>query len=504
MNPTSVAQRYHQATKYDPDSLAASSHKLDWSRQPVPFKEYPGAAMVELGRYLPASAAELADSQLKGRDRLDRAEQGLNDLSHLLYFTNGVTEIVRMPERPFLMRAAPSAGGLYPTEIYLISRGRTELPEGLYNYQVRTHRLATVRQEDLWSRLQAACFDHPALRETDLAVLLTGVFYRSWWRYEDRAYRRILLDTGHVLGNLTLYAPLIDRLAVPIGGFDDQALDDLLFLDPQEEGTLAVVALPSPPARFEPSALPSVLPPRPLEERPGPRLQALHDASRIAPDDRPEELAPHQEQTRTLLRFAAPETLEAPPITWGDGLSESLLKRRSTRAYSGEACTREQLASILDFAYGFERQENRAHGTFDLPLLETFVAVHRVGGLEPGCYHYAPQSRQLRQIRFKDLTDDVQFLCLNQELGGQASAVVFHTADLPKAIARWGDRAYRYMHLDAGHVGERLNLAALHLGLGASGIGGFFDDLVNDLLGIPPTEAVVYITTIGVPASGTF
>jgi nitroreductase len=54
--------------------------------------------------------------------------------------------------------------------------------------------------------------------------------------------------------------------------------------------------------------------------------------------------------------------------------------------------------------------------------------------------------------------------------------------------------------LDAGHLGQRLNLAAIYLGLGVSGIGGFFDDQVNDVLGIPADEAVIYITTIGKPS----
>jgi SagB-type dehydrogenase family enzyme len=77
--------------------------------------------------------------------------------------------------------------------------------------------------------------------------------------------------------------------------------------------------------------------------------------------------------------------------------------------------------------------------------------------------------------------------------------VIFHTADLGQAIARYGDRAYRYLHLDAGHLGQRLNLAAVAIGLGASGIAGFFDDHVNEVLGIPPAEAVLYLTTIGQP-----
>ncbi|PLZ48326.1 nitroreductase family protein, partial [Fischerella thermalis] len=71
--------------------------------------------------------------------------------------------------------------------------------------------------------------------------------------------------------------------------------------------------------------------------------------------------------------------------------------------------------------------------------------------------------------------------------------------DLKAAIAQYGDRVYRYLHMDAGHLGQRLNLAAIRLGLGVSGIGGFFDDLVNDVLGIPAEEAVLYVTTLGRP-----
>ncbi len=84
-------------------------------------------------------------------------------------------------------------------------------------------------------------------------------------------------------------------------------------------------------------------------------------------------------------------------------------------------------------------------------------------------------------------------------MGRDAAAVLFHTADLQRAVTKYGDRAYRYLHMDAGHLGQRLNLAAIRLGLGVSGIGGFFDDEVNEVLGIPADEAVLYITTLGRP-----
>ena len=491
MNVFSVAEAYHQATKYDPATLAGHPPRIDWSRQPVPFKEYPGARRVPLGRYLPETPEDLGDRQLRGRDRLDANALGLNDLSHLLYFSGGVTEIVRFPRGPRFLRAAPSAGALYPTEIYVASRGRTDLADGVYNYQVRTHALACVAEGEVWRDLEDACFHHPALKGGDLAIVLAGVYQRSAWRYADRAYRRILLDTGHVLGNLVLYSPLIDRAAVPIGGFADAAVNALIGLDADAEAALAVVALATPPGQFQPAALPS---PRAgiVAGSDEVTMAALHQASCIPATSRPPASPPEAPAARSWLRVAAGDRLEGPRLEWTNDLSKTLLERRSARAFSGGSCTRSQLAAILAYACS-------APGNFDPTRIETFVVAHRVLGLDPGCYHFDPATSELRQIRFKDLTQEVQVLCLDQELGREAAAVIFHLADLGKAVTRWGNRAYRYLHLDAGHIGERLNLGALHEGLGASGIGSFYDDQVNDLLGLPTSHSALYITTIGCP-----
>ncbi|NEQ95261.1 MAG: SagB/ThcOx family dehydrogenase [Cyanothece sp. SIO2G6] len=194
-------------------------------------------------------------------------------------------------------------------------------------------------------------------------------------------------------------------------------------------------------------------------------------------------------------------------LDWGQNLQEleqTMLKRRSTREYTGESITLNQLKTILDFTYHPSHYGDQgidaAPDYCDLSLLETFIAVAGVTGLDEGCYYYAPIAEELRQIRFKNFRKDLHGLCLGQPLGKDAAAVIFHTADLTKAVDRYGDRAYRYLHMDAGHLGQRLNLAAIRLGLGVSGIGGFFDDMVNEVLGIPVDEAVVYITTLGRPA----
>jgi SagB-type dehydrogenase family enzyme len=184
-------------------------------------------------------------------------------------------------------------------------------------------------------------------------------------------------------------------------------------------------------------------------------------------------------------------------------LGSTILKRRSTRAYNGANLTFTELKALLDFTYQpqhyVEQGLDGLPDYFALDFIETFIAVTGVTDLEEGCYYYAPKAQELRQIRFKNFRRELHYLCLGQDLGRDAGAVVFHTADLKQAIERNGDRAYRYLHMDAGHLGQRLNLAAIYLGLGVSGIGGFFDDRVNEVLGIPPDEAVLYITTLGRP-----
>lgn len=510
MTTRSIAETYHELTKYTPESVR-KPHKIDWNNPPLQFKPYETGHHIDLERYLPLAEHPLTPEAARFAAALTAEEESLAKLSHLLYLTNGVTAVVPYPERNFLMRSAPSAGGLYPTELYVVTRGYVGLADGIYNFQINDHSLIGFLEGDRMADLHKACFEHPALEHADLAIVATAVFFRSAWRYADRAYRRILLDSGHVLGNLEMAAPWFDRIAMPIGGFFDDEVNDLLFLEHETEETLAVIALSKRQAITEamcdaPTALPSDIELGPPSIPPGQRLEALHEASKIhalpkelIKQDKPD--APEENP----YKFAFGENLGGPPIDWEQGISDAIVTRRSTRAFSGEPMTRMELAALLEFTYRPDLYDdpriNAEPRYFDRSLLETFIAASNIEGLDPGCYHYDPQRRELRQIRFKNFSEDIQYLCLGQELGGKASAVVFHTVDLAKAVDRYGERAYRYLHMDAGHLGERLNIACMQLALGVSGIGGFYDDQVNDLLGIPQGEAVIYITTLGRPTS---
>jgi SagB-type dehydrogenase family enzyme len=413
---------------------------------------------------------------------------------------------------PLYLRSAPSAGGLYPAEVYLISRGTEFLPAGLYSYQGQSHSLLLFWESDVWTNLQSACFWNPVLENTDIALVTSAIFYRSAWRYEDRAYRRIFLDTGHLLGNIELSASINDYRAHLIGGFNDSQMNELLYLDSEKESVMTVIPLADllnirqnlPPST---TALPSAtttLYPKIAE---GELLNSLHRATMIATDEKIEaNITPSNWEDKYNFPFCLKVSVTSRPVNWGEDLIDlesTILKRRSTRAYSGASLSLDELRALLHFTYqpqdyvGQNLDPNPDY--FALDLLETFIAVSAVTGLEEGCYYYAPKAQELRQIRFKNFQQELHYLCLGQDLGRDAAAVVFHTADLSKAVAKYGDRVYRYLHADAGHLGQRLNLAAIHLGLGVSGIGGFFDDQVNEVLGIPSDEAVIYITTLGRP-----
>lgn len=333
----------------------------------------------------------------------------------------------------------------------MVSRGTPLLSPGLYNYQCRTHSLMHYWESDIWQSLQEACFWHPALESTQLAIIVTAVFYRSAWRYEDRAYRRICLDTGHLLGNIELGAAITDYRPHLIGGFIDEAVNDLLYIDPLQEGAIAVLPLAdlldiqqnlSPGCTSLPSATETNYPQVPDGEL----LKYFHRHTQISASITGKLNLPTVVQERSLedkynFPFCLKISTVSAPIYWGENLSDleiTMHKRRSTRAYNGEELTFDELKALLDFTYQpqnyIDQSLDNSPDYFDLNLIETFIAVCGVQGLEAGCYYYAPKAQELRQIRFKNFRRELHFLCLGQELGRDAAAVIFHTSDLKSAI----------------------------------------------------------------------
>ncbi len=503
MDQKQIAAIYHQETKYYETKMAEQQKPLKWDAQPAPFKSYHTEKKIDLAPYLPLRTNPFTGKPIEPVPEENGYPFTLGSLSRLLYFTNGVTGILQYPNGESLaMRAAPTAGGLYPVELYVAVRNNSVLEDGIYNFQANDHSLVLVWEGDFWTELGKYCFDHEAIEPANLLLISTAVFQRSAWRYHERAYRRILLDAGHVLGNLVAYAPEEGFFSYPIGEFVDHLLNRLLFLEEDLEAILSVVALPQNPVHIDPSQkkIPQHQSAKTEENSAmDPLLLQLHKGSSIqdlnteAPEQNP---TPDSEETLEQ-KYHLKETtlLTGEPIDWAGGVGQTILLRRSTRAFTGESFSREELAALLEYSYVATSRSP----LFAPSYLETYILVQHIDGLEKGVYYYAPLNRELRLIYAGDFETQSWHFCLGQELARDAAALVIHTAHLENAMTQYGNRAYRYLHIDAGHIGERINLAAIKLGLGVSGIGGFYDDEVNALLGLPLEQIIVYITTLGQP-----
>ena len=133
-------------------------------------------------------------------------------------------------------------------------------------------------------------------------------------------------------------------------------------------------------------------------------------------------------------------------------------------------------------------------------FIRLYLYAHRVDGLRPGVYRFWPECAELEQVIDGDQRIAAAGLSLSQDLAGNACVVFSMIGDLERAARTYGDRGYRYVHFEAGAIGHRLYLAAEALGLGATGIGAFYDDEVQRHLNLVPNQGqVVYHFAIGYP-----
>jgi SagB-type dehydrogenase family enzyme len=133
-------------------------------------------------------------------------------------------------------------------------------------------------------------------------------------------------------------------------------------------------------------------------------------------------------------------------------------------------------------------------------FIQLYLYAHRVDGLQPGVYRFWPERAELEQVKSGDQRVAAAGLSLWQDLAGNACVTFSMIGDLERAAHANGDRGYRYAHFEAGAIGHRLYLAAEALGLGATGIGAFYDDEVHRHLNLVPNQGqVVYHFAIGYP-----
>jgi SagB-type dehydrogenase family enzyme len=186
-----------------------------------------------------------------------------------------------------------------------------------------------------------------------------------------------------------------------------------------------------------------------------------------------------------------------PPASSSRAFGAVARMRRSALDFLGGTRTMSsaQLSAVLAAAaQPFSADFAGAH------FIQLYLYAHRIHGLQPGVYRLWHERAELELIRSGDQRVQAAGLSLGQDLAGNACVAFSMIADIERAVRAHGDRGYRYVHFEAGAIGHRLYIAAEALGLGATGIGAFYDERVHEYLNLTPTQGqVVYHFAIGYP-----
>jgi SagB-type dehydrogenase family enzyme len=228
-----VGERFQQETKYTPHNLGG--HYLDWQNIPERFKNYPEPIKIcELPKPPVDESVNFWD--ILRRRRSERSYYAdlflpLEALSALLWASQGITA----GTSSYQLRTAPSAGGLYPIETYLLARAVEGLEQGFYHFRPHAFDLEFIHAGDFGGALAEAALGQEMVADAQAIFLWTAVIERSRWKYRQRAYRYIYLDAGHIAQNLYLAGAALDLGVCGIGAFFDDRVNALLGVDGAEE-----------------------------------------------------------------------------------------------------------------------------------------------------------------------------------------------------------------------------------------------------------------------------
>jgi SagB-type dehydrogenase family enzyme len=229
-----IGDDYLASTKYIRGELP--EHRLDWSTQPVVYKAYPSSARIALPQpdLLEGPSIWMTIGKRRSVRAYTRDTLALHDLSQLLWATQGVTGSVAGHH----LRASPSAGALYPIETYLSIQRVEDIENGLYHYRVDRHELELLRVGDFSGDVRKGALDQAIAQRAAVVFIWSAVFFRSKWKYLQRAYRYVFLDAGHIAQNLALSSQALGLGSCQIGAIYDDEMNALLELDGVEESVI--------------------------------------------------------------------------------------------------------------------------------------------------------------------------------------------------------------------------------------------------------------------------
>ncbi|MCX6726978.1 MAG: SagB/ThcOx family dehydrogenase [Candidatus Shapirobacteria bacterium] len=207
----------------------------------VNYKTYPRLKKILLPKP-EGLRINLGDAIVKRRSRRIFVKDNLNleKLSNLIYFSAGIVEKGDSWDKS--LRAYPSGGGRYPLEVYLVINNVRSIEKGLYHYNVKDHALELLLKEDLSKRM-GYLTGQKFVKKASVVMLITGICDRTRIKYEERGFRYILMECGHLCQNVYLVCEALKLSGCAIGGFIDHKINRLLDVQYTSEKVLYLIAI---------------------------------------------------------------------------------------------------------------------------------------------------------------------------------------------------------------------------------------------------------------------
>lgn len=413
----------HQATNHSYISIRKNANFLDWRTQPKNFKTYP---------------------HFSARFKIDDYEELKN-----LNLIGGITFEKEYPEGTYNLRTNPSAGGLYPCEIYIQLRGIKGLVSGIYHYEPLKATLCLLQEID------GDGVEHyfkEKNKQKGITFLVSSIYFRSSWKYNDRSIRYILLDSGHQLGSIYAALCVMQKESTLLFDFDKLGLNDIFGFRSDEMFTCGIS-----------STIQTDKETKKLKQQ----LPFVSGCDFLETNEFVED---------SYNKTANYESQKIKELTFFDDMPSEMLKitilnRRSMRAFKQISIYKSEFDFITNNIFEFALSHN----------IEIYYTIHRVDDMKKGLY----KSDTL--ISEGDFSEKSRYLSLEQNLGGESAITFYFTSN--------EENAYQKVNILSGFIAQIIYLKSELKKIGCSGIGAYYDEETKEFLGTK--NNILYLLAIG-------
>lgn len=513
---------YHERTKHHPGRYAASLGYLDWHSQPDPFRRFAGAEVTPLA--LPADAESPGYDQLYLPGAIAPAALNAASVARLLRYSLSLSVWKEAGSATWSLRVNPSSGNLHPTEAYVVLPAvqGIGMTAGVFHYAVKDHALerrASLRNDALAEILA----NWPA---GSFLVGLSSIHWREAWKYGERAFRYCQHDLGHALAALRMSAAALGWRLILLDTVPSMVIGNLLGLDRDQDFVDA--------EREEPELL---------------ALVAANQACMLRSEwdgtgttdlaeswfGQANALSLHHvvdwslidtvaRATRAAQVSSAPDDFEDFPTNEelrptseaheSPSAAAVILARRSATAMDGTSISKTTFFQLLSRLIPTQDSLTPPWDAIPWrPRIHLGLFVHRVEGLPTGLFALprdperglelkaamcrdflwekvldCPDRLPLYLLARGDYRQMASALSCGQAIAGDGAFSVAMIAEFHGSLDQFGSRFYRRLFWEAGMIGQILYLEAHALGLGATGIGCYFDDSVHEQFGLVSSE----------------